>query len=151
MSPYVIEPLDLADYEKCNNIWDMASFPLTEVFRQEIESGRRFVFICKINGEFIGEVAYVPDNGDPDYTIPGKRVYISRLIVKQEYRNHGIGGILIDHILKVVRSLGYTEASIGVDKDNLPALHLYRRKGFTTVLFDGEDADGAFYKLLKVL
>ena len=150
MPSSVIEPLDLTDYEKCNSIWDMDAFPLTEQFRQEIEAENRFVFIYKINGEFIGEIAYVLDNGDPDYTVPEKRVYISRLIVKQEYRNHGIGSALIDHILKVIYDLGYTEASIGVDKDNLPALHLYRKKGFTTVLFDGEDTDGAFYKLLKV-
>lgn len=151
MHPYTIEKLDIRDYEKCNNIWNMASFPLTEQFRQEIIGGNRVVFIYKINGEFIGEIAYVLDNGDPDYTIPGRRVYLSRLIVKKEYRNRGIGGVLIDHILGEIRALGYKEASIGVDKDNLPALHLYQKKGFTTVLFDGEDEDGAFYKLLKVL
>ncbi len=151
MCTYTIEKLELCDYPKCNNIWDMASFPLTEAFRQQIEDGNRTVFIYKENGKFIGEIAYVLDNGDPDYTVPGQRVYISRLIVKPEYRNRGIGGILIDHILQTVQKLGYKEASIGVDKDNLAALHLYEKKGFTTVLFDGEDEDGAFYKLLKVL
>ena len=151
MCPYTIEKLDLCDYQKCSNIWNMASFPLTETFRQQIEDGNRTVYIYKENGAFLGEIAYVLDNGDPDYTVPGQRVYISRLIVKPECRNRGIGGILVDHVLQTARELGYKEASIGVDKDNLTALHLYRKKGFTTVLFDGEDEYGAFYKLLKVL
>ena len=47
--------------------------------------------------------------------------------------------------------MGYKEISIGVDKDNTAALHLYRKKGFTTVIFDGADEYGKYYKLLKVL
>lgn len=58
---------------------------------------------------------------------------------------------MIDHILDVARSLGYQEAAIGVDKENDAALHLYQKKGFTTVLFDGKDEYGAFYKLMKIL
>lgn len=151
MTDYSIEQLDLKDYEKCNNIWNMRSCEFTEQFRREIEAGNRRVFIYKIDGAFIGEIAYVLDMQDPDYTVPGQRVYISRLLVKQEYRNRGIGGLLIDHVLSEVRELGFREAAIGVDKDNDAALHLYRKKGFTTVLFEGEDEYGEFYKLLKVL
>ena len=36
-----------------------------------------------------------------------------------------------------------------VDKDNENALHLYRKYGFTEVLFDGADEDGEYYKLMK--
>lgn len=45
--------------------------------------------------------------------------------------------------------MGFAEAAIGVDKDNANALHLYRKFGFTEVLFDGADEYGEFYKLLK--
>ena len=34
-------------------------------------------------------------------------------------------------------------------KDNENALHLYRKYGFTEVLFDGADNDGEYYKLMK--
>ena len=151
MTNYKIEKLDINDYEKCNNIWDMSNCEFTEKFRQEIENGNRTTFIYKINGEFIGEIAYVLDMQDSDYTIPNHRIYISRLIVKPTHRNQGIGGILIDFILKEVKKLGYTEATIGVDKDNLAALHLYKNKGFNHVLFDGKDEYGEFYKLMKIL
>lgn len=151
MDGYIIEKLALADYSKCGNIWDMNAFPQTEFFRQEIESGNRVVYVYKQNGEFIGEIAYVFDMRDDDYTIANQRIYLSRLIVKKERRGNGIGGILIDFMIEKIKDMGYKEATIGVDKDNLAALHLYRKKGFTTILFDGADEDGEYFKLMKTL
>lgn len=148
---YKIHKLDIKDYYKCNNIWNMSNFPFTEKFKQQIIDGNRIVYVYEIDGEFIGEIAYVLNNNDPDYTIPNKRVYVSRLIVKKEYRNQGIGGILIDYIVDVIKNLGYSEISIGVDKDNKTALHLYKKKGFDKIIFDGVDEDGEYYKLLKLL
>lgn len=149
MSNYIIERLNIKDYSKCNNIWNMEKCEFTEKFYQEIENGNRVVFIYKINDEFIGEIAYVFDMNDTDYTIPNQRIYISRLIVKKEYRNQGIGGTLIDYILDEIKKMGYKEATIGVDKDNVTAIHLYKKKGFTNILFDGKDEYGEFYKLMK--
>ncbi len=149
MNKYTIEKLHIEDYQKCSNIWNMKKCEFTDKFRKEIENGNRVVFIYKIGDEFIGEIAYVFDMDDTDYTIPNKRIYISRLIVKKEYRNRGIGSILIDYILEEIKRLGYKEATIGVDKDNATALHLYQKKGFTNILFDGEDEFGKFYKLMK--
>ncbi len=146
-----IKKLDIADYHKCNNIWNMKRFPFTEKFRKEIEGGNRVVFVYEVDGEFIGEIGYVFDENDPDYTIPGQRIYFSRLIVKKEYRNQGIGSKLIDYAIDSVKEMGYKEISIGVNKDNETALHLYRKKGFDKVIFDGADEDGEYYKLLKIL
>ena len=54
-------------------------------------------------------------------------------------------GFTIDEIKK----MGYKEISIGVDKDNVNALHLYKKYGFTEVLFDGADENGEYFKLMK--
>lgn len=105
----------------------------------------------KQNGEFIGEIAYVFDMHDNDYTIANQRIYLSRLIVKKERRRNGIGGILIDFIIEQIRDMGYNEITIGVNKDNIAALHLYQKKGFTTILFDGADEYGEYFKLMKTL
>ncbi len=144
-----IEPLDVNDYQKCSNIWNMKSQPLTEKWREEIVTGNRLVFIYKINGEFIGEGALVLDTGDSDYTIPDKRVYVSRMIVKKEYRNRGIGSEILAFLINKAKEMGYSEMTIGVDKDNANALHMYRKFDFTEVLFDGADEDGEYYKLMK--
>lgn len=145
----VIEPLKLEEYSKCSNIWNMKKQPLTEKWREEIARGNRLVFIYKINGEFIGEGALVIDTGDPDYTVPDKRVYVSRMIVKKEYRNRGIGSEILEFLIRKAKEMGFSEMTIGVDKDNENALHLYRKYGFTEVLFDGEDEDGEYFKLMK--
>ena len=147
----VIEPLKLEDYHKCSNIWNMKAQPLTEKWKEEIAEGNRFVYIYKINDEFIGEGALVLDTGDPDYTIQGKRVYVSRMIVKKEYRNRGIGSEILTFLIQKAEEMGFCEMTIGVDKNNENALHLYRKFGFTEVLFDGADDDGEYFKLMKRL
>lgn len=145
----VIEPLKIEDYSKCSNIWNMKNQPLADKWLEEIKNGNRMVFIYKINGEFIGEGALVLDAGDADYTIPDKRVYVSRMIVKKEYRNRGIGSEILEFLIKKAKESGFSEMTIGVDKDNVNALHLYRKYGFTGVLFEGADEDGEYYKLMK--
>jgi ribosomal protein S18 acetylase RimI-like enzyme len=127
----------------------MKAQPFAEKWRGEIAEGNRLVFIYKINGEFIGEGALVFDTGDPDYTIPGQRVYVSRMIVKKEYRGRGIGSEILEFLINKATEMGFSEMTIGVDKDNENALHLYRKYGFTEVLFDGADEDGEYYKLMK--
>ena len=145
----VIEPLNPEDYHKCSNIWNMESQPLADKWLDEIKSGNRLVFVYKINGEFIGEGALVFDTGDPDYTIPDHRVYVSRMIVKNEYRNRGIGSEILEFLIDKAKEMGFAEMSIGVDKDNVNAVHLYNKYGFTEVLFDGKDEYGKYLKLMK--
>lgn len=145
----VIELLRPEDYHKCSNIWNMKAQPLAEKWKEEIATGNRLVFIYKINGDFIGEGALVFDTGDPDYTIKDKRVYVSRMIVKKEYRNRGIGSEILEFLIRKATEMGFSEMTIGVDKDNINALYLYRKYGFTEVLFDGADENGEYYKLMK--
>ena len=146
-----IEPLKLEDYNKCSNIWNMKAQPLAEKWREEIAEGNRLAFVYTINDEFIGEGALVLDTGDPDYTIQGRRVYVSRMVVKKEYRNRGIGSEILIFLIEKAKEMGYSEMTIGVDKDNENALHLYRKFGFTEVLFDGADEAGEYFKLMKML
>lgn len=146
---FTIEPLKQEEYDKCQNIWDMKSQPLAQKWKAEIACGNRLVFVYKINGEFIGEGALVLDTGDSDYTISGKRVYASRLIVKKEYRNCGIGSRILTFLIDKAKSMGFDEITIGVDKENKAALHLYGKFGFTEVLYDGSDEHGEYYKIMK--
>ena len=142
--------LDIPDYQKCSNIWDMQrQSELADKFYNELLTGNRTTYIYTIDNEFVGEISLVKETNDSDYTIPNQRIYISRLIVKYEYRRQGIGRKLIDFITEKVKSQDYTEMSIGVDLDNYPALKLYMESGFDKVIYIGEDAQGKYLKLLK--
>lgn len=123
----------------------------TKKWYDELVSGNRITFVYTENDEFIGEGSLVIMNDDPDYTIPNKRIYLSRMIVKFEYRNRGIGRIIIDYLIDYAKGLGYEEISLGVDINNLNARHLYEKKGFTNVIFEGEDEYGEYVKLLRRL
>ncbi len=147
-----IELLKIEDYSKCNNIWNMKKqSKLAEQFLGELKSGNRVTYICKDGDEFIGEISLVKEMNDSDYTIPNQRVYVSRLIVKKEYRRKGIGKKLVDFITDKAKELGYSELSIGVDLDNYPALKLYIDSGFDKVIYIGEDEQGKYVKLLKTV
>lgn len=152
MRQYKIIWLDPKDHHKCSNIWNMARDPeQTRKWHNELKLGTRITWVYTEDGEFLGECSLVTRSDDPEYTVAGQRVYLSRLIVKDTRRSQGIGGLLTDFIIEQAKDLGYREISIGVDKDNGTALRLYQKKGFTEVLFDGEDEDGPYYKLLKRL
>ena len=150
--PYNIIKLQPEDYHNCSNIWDMnQNSENAKKWYEELVKGIRIIFVYIENGEFIGEGALVLQNSDPDYTIPGKRVYLSRMIVKAEYRNRGIGGIIVDFLINYAKVLGFEEISVGVDIDNIVAKHLYEKKGFTNIVFEGEDELGKYIKILKKL
>ncbi|WP_241654821.1 GNAT family N-acetyltransferase [Sporolactobacillus shoreae] len=145
-----IRKMELDEFYKCTNIWDMKmQQKLADKFYNELIAGNRITFVYVTNNELIGEGSLVFDMNDSDYTIKNKRIYLSRLIVKEEYRNKGIGSQFVNFLIDYAKNLGYQEISIGVDIDNLVAKNLYRKLGFTEVVYQGKDAYGEYQKLLK--
>lgn len=142
--------LSPAEFEKCGNIWNMKQQEaLAKQFYGELISGNRITYVYKEDDEFIGEVSLVFDTNDLDYTMDGRRIYVSHLIVKPEKRRNGIGKRLVEYATDKAKEMGYSEMSIGVDLDNYPALKLYADSGFDKILFIGEDQQGKYVKLLK--
>ena len=144
--------LKIEDFKKCNNIWDMAKQKeLAAKFYNELLSGNRITYVYLDNGEYVGEVSLVFDMNDSDYTISNKRIYLSRLIVKKEFRQKRIGTKLIQYIKNIAKELNYEEISVGVDLDNYKALKLYVKNGFKTIISVDKDEQGEYAKLLMNL
>jgi len=144
--------LNIDDFEKCANIWNMDSHKeLANRFFSELQSGNRLTYVYKKDGMFVGEISLVFDTDDSDYTIKDKRLYVSRLVVKKQLRRMGIGRKLVEFASNLAKDMGYKELSIGVDLDNYPALRLYSDTGFNKIIFVGEDDRGKYVKLLKEL
>ena len=149
MKSYKINRIGLENYPKCSAIWDMEACPYTQTFIEQIKAGVRDVFILTVDGEYIAECDLVYDN--PEYgTIPGKRLYLSRLIVKKEQRGNGYGKAISEYVLGLAKEKGFREIALGVNRNNVAAVHLYTDLGFT-VYEEAEDADGKFYKMEKTL
>ena len=115
--------LEPENYFKCSNIWYMDKSPArTKYWFDDMLSGNRIIFVYVEEGEYIGEGSLVlKRDGDPDYTIPNQRIYLSRMVVKAECRNQGIGGKMIDFLVDYAKKQGYTEMSLGVDIINIGA------------------------------
>ncbi|WP_238343624.1 GNAT family N-acetyltransferase [Gracilibacillus saliphilus] len=106
MTSYEIRKLKPEEYNRCNNIWNMEEKPnMAKLFYDELVSGSRIPFIYIVNNEFLGEGSLVYSNNDPDYTIPNKRIYLSRMVVKEEFRNLGIGSIIVDYLIDYPKNL----------------------------------------------
>ena len=89
MKNYIINRIGLEDYSKCGAIWDMNACPYTQTFISQIKAGVRKVYVLTVDGEYIAECDLVYDN--PEYeTVPGERLYLSRLIVKKNAAERGM-------------------------------------------------------------
>ncbi len=121
-----------------------------EKFYNELLSGNRITYVYALDDEYIAEISLVYNMNDSDYTIPNKRAYVSRLIVKPEYRRKGIGKALVDFIKHTANELVLDELSIGVDIENYPALKLYVESGFDKIIYIGKDEQGQYVKLSSV-
>ncbi len=144
--------LDIKNFEKCNNIWNMEkNKELKDRFYSELQNKNRITFVYTKDEEYIAEVSIVFNKNDEDYTIPGKRIYISRIIVKKDFRGKGYGKKLMNYAIDYAKNNGYKEISLGVNLDNYIAFKLYVDLGFTKIQYIGEDSDGKYVKLIKNL
>lgn len=101
---YEICKLSINDFERCKNIWNMDSQKeLAKQFFNELQNGNRSTYVYKADDLFVGEISLVFDTGDSDYTIKNQRVYVSRLIVKNEYRRNGIGRRLVEFVTALAK------------------------------------------------
>jgi ribosomal protein S18 acetylase RimI-like enzyme len=124
---------------------------LKERFYNELLNKTRMTFVYTKDEEYIREISVVFNKNDEDYSIPGMRLYISRIIVKKDCRGKGYGKKLMNFIIEYAKREGYEELSLGVNLDNYIALKLYVELGFNKIQYIGEDSDGKYVKLIKRL
>lgn len=149
MNNYKIKQISLDEYSNCSAIWNMKTCPYIDMFIKQIKTGNREVFILTVDGEYIAECDLVYDN--PEYgTIPGERLYYSRLIVKRNERGKGYGEAISLYLLEKAKEKGYKSVALGVNCDNTAAFNLYKKLGFT-IYEEAEDKDGKFYRMEKRL
>jgi|GEM_PF-332689 len=101
------------------------STPWSETsFRTLMPLSRVIVRVAEVDGRVVGHgvVWRVADEGE-----------LANLAVDPEVHGHGVGRILLDHLLEEAREAGITHVFLEVRESNLPARRLYSSRGFREV------------------
>jgi len=105
-----------------------------------------YCLVADVDGDIVGAVwvrilsgsikgfGYVDDN-TPEFAIS----------LFKEFRNQGLGKLLMTAMVDYLRKRGYKQTSLNVKKENY-AVKLYKKMGFETICEDGED----YLMLLKL-
>lgn len=88
---------------------------------------RPFISVAKFNGVVSGYVTI-----ERDGPVPGA-AYLRNIVVKNEYRQKGLGHVLLEQGLAIARDMNRKTLALRVDPANAPAVSFYRKVGFTTV------------------
>ncbi len=145
---HIIRKMISADYPACMALFG-GECPFAPACLEQRKTGNREAWLLRVNGEPVAECHLIYDN--PEYgTVPGKRVYFSRMVTRKEYRRQGYGETVARHILDLAKEKGYAEIALGVNCDNDAALSLYQKLGFS-VYEKAEDAYGKYYRMEKSL
>ena len=148
MEPYEIKQLTLEDYPACT-VRCGGSCSFSQICLAQRRAGIREVWGLFVNREIVSECHLVYDN--PEYgTVPGKRVYLSRMGTRKEYRRKGYGFAIAQFVIGLAKERGYKEIALGVNCDNTAALSLYDKLGFA-VYETAQDDYGMFYRMEKKL
>ncbi len=148
MEPYEIKRLSLADYPACAARCG-GSCSFAETCLGQRRAGTREAWGLYVNGEIVSECHLVYDTPEYD-TVPGRRVYLSRMGTRKEYRRKGYGFAIAQFVIGLAKERGYKEIALGVNCDNAAALSLYDKLGFA-VYETAEDDYGRFYRMEKKL
>ncbi len=58
---------------------------------------------------------------------------IMNIVTKKDKRNSGIGAQLLEELFRVAMQKNITTLTLEVNKNNLPAIHLYEKLGFIKI------------------
>jgi ribosomal protein S18 acetylase RimI-like enzyme len=120
------EPLDAAHIVRL--IRQMGSdSEVSEAYVLHYLSGtERGVLLASLGGHVAGLLSY---SVRADLYHAGNSVLIEELVVDEEHREKGIGGALMEALLKRAEELECRELCLAVMPDNEPAIRFYKKHG----------------------
>mgnify|MGYP005862282847 CR=1 FL=1 len=129
------------DYETVLQLWEQAGPGIhigrsdtPEEIQKKIARDADLFLVAEIEGKIVGTVL-----GGFD----GRRGLIYHLAVRPEYRQNGIGDILMREVEQRLREKGCHRSYLLVTKDNLDAIRFYENRGWTRMdlYIYGKDLD----------
>lgn len=123
---YDITKMTLDDLNniKDNLISDFDDFWNYSVFKSELESDSSHYLVVKDNSKIIGFAGIKVTVPDCD---------IMNIVVKKDFRNQGIGSLLLKELINLSKSLNVKNLFLEVNQRNTPAILLYNKFGFKKI------------------
>lgn len=101
---------------------------------KDIQQCRIAIFVLYRENAPIGELRVKYRSEEPEFAQPGRRAYLYAFRILPEHQGNGYGKYLLQQVLNLLQKQGYSEFTVGVEDDNLLALHIYQSFGFREVL-----------------
>lgn len=123
---YDIAKMTLEDLNniKDNLISDFDDFWNYSIFKSELESDSSHYLVVKDNSKIIGFAGIKVILPDAD---------IMNIVVKKDFRNQGIGSLLLKELINLSKSLNIKNLFLEVNEKNTPAISLYNKFGFKKI------------------
>jgi ribosomal protein S18 acetylase RimI-like enzyme len=106
---------------------DGETTPITEAYAMGfLDAPGSGVLLAEIGDEAVGLISY---SVRPNLYHAGYSASIDELVVSSGYRDRGVGGVLIDHLLHHLEALSCVEVSVTTMPGNQGAQRFYRAHG----------------------
>lgn len=104
----------------------------------EYKNGSREFLTVEDNGEIVGELwIFWDDKKDQEQANGKNRAYLSTLRLHPDYRRRGIGTMLINKAIELIKKTDYKEVTIAAYKHEPEIQSLYIKWGFTEIIKEG--------------
>lgn len=117
---------ELFDY---NDVQEMISKCTHDIQNNLID-----IFGLYVGSVLVGELRVKYHSEDDTFAVCGRRAYLYAFRVRNNYQGKGCGKFLIKKVISMLKENGYQEFTVGVEDDNLKAMHIYQSLGFHELL-----------------
>ena len=124
----IIEIMRIDDYDEIHQIWSNTNGITLRAIDDSKRGIARFLkrnpnnnFICRINGNIIGGILCGHD---------GRKGFIYHVVIKENYRDRGIGKKLVEYVIKSLKEERITKISVLVNSDNISGNDFWESLGF---------------------
>jgi ribosomal protein S18 acetylase RimI-like enzyme len=98
-----------------------------KILRKALRNPDYELVVAELNGEIIG---FIDQWIIHDFAHGAKLSYIQNLYITSKHRRKGIGGRLLEEIIRSAENKGVLEIHVVTEFENKPAISLYRKHGF---------------------
>jgi ribosomal protein S18 acetylase RimI-like enzyme len=127
-SAFLIREYADKDYPEMIKLWESLGLGGAhrgddeQVIRRTIKMGGQLLLMCENESGSIVGTSWL--------TVDGRRTYLHHFGIHTDYQGNGLANELLGSSLKLAKSYGM-QIKLEVHKDNMKALGLYRKTGFT--------------------